>query len=310
LTPRVIANGDSVICIWSNGFRIGPLRYNLGHSTSYDAGLTWAGPEYVLEEGWLSMGAFVATGTDSLINIIVGRQDDSNWVFYSIRSADFATTWSEPNEIFGVAFCGIPDQAQFKEMIYFLWAGGFEQQAEGDVYCITSSDYGITWSNNILLSTIDAYPSQRPAAAADSGKAAVSWWDFKSSPYWFSGDIFIRQSLDSCQNWMEEMQLSFNHFATRSDIVISGDTLIVAWQDQSQGTSHRIIYYIKSEDGGITWSEPYSIDGTEDDSWDPAIATSNGRVYAIWYDERGGPDSMGLYFTRYDPEPDAIGEDR
>ena len=75
--------------------------------------------------------------------------------------------------------------------------------------------------------------------------------------------------------------------------------------------AHRSIYYTRSTDGGATWSDPFWIDRTLDDSWDPAVAISNGRVYVVWGDGTYNPDTTshwGLYFSRYDPEPDAIGE--
>jgi flagellar hook assembly protein FlgD len=48
------------------------------------------------------------------------------------------------------------------------------------------------------------------------------------------------------------------------------------------------------------------LDGTLDDSWSPALAASNGKVYAVWYDERHNPDTIGVYFSHWQAQPDAV----
>jgi hypothetical protein len=137
--------------------------------------------------------------------------------------------------------------------------------------------------------------------------------DGKYSPYMLTGDVLTRETVDSGLVWGIEQQATYNHFASGSnDVVINQDTINIVWEDASVDLAHRSIYYTRSTDDGATWSEPYWLDQTLDDSWDPTLATSNGKVYALWADARYEPDSSrgGLYLTRWNPQPDAVQEGR
>jgi len=84
-----------------------------------------------------------------------------------------------------------------------------------------------------------------------------------------------------------------------------GDTIFIAWEDSRPENGDQSIYAVRSTDGGISWEEPYWVDANPYGSWNPSIACSNGKAYLIWYD-RQWPDSSGLYFSRFNLEPDAV----
>ena len=136
----------------------------------------------------------------------------------------------------------------------------------------------------------------------------VSWTDWKYSPYWWTGDIFYRRSSDSGGSWRAESEVTVDHLADYSDVCGDGEVIHAVWQDYSLGISRRNIYYKRSVDGGESWTEHHWLDGTDDDSWNPAIAASSGRVYVVWSDERPDP-GIGLYFSGFEDQTDIIDED-
>jgi hypothetical protein len=185
--------------------------------------------------------------------------------------------------------------------------GRFDLNHNIEIYYTQSRDGGFTWSSNIPLSDTDQFHSQLSAICVNNvGSPIVTWMDYKYTIYLTTGDILLRQSNDSGSTWAPETQLTFNHLARGSDVVSSGDTIIVAWEDNRFEDGLGSIYCTRSIDGGINWDEPYWVDGDTNNSINPAIATSYGRIYIVWYDLRP-PDSLGLFFSRYDPENDAIG---
>jgi hypothetical protein len=181
-----------------------------------------------------------------------------------------------------------------------------------EINYIKSNNDGINWSPNSVLSDTDQYHSVMPSIYANgSGSIVAAWMDYKYSPYPGTGDILMRLSPDSGLTWGPERQVTNTHYAWDSNVVSVGDTIHIIWTDEGTGIAHRSIYYTRSTDNGATWSEPYWIDGTLDDSADPALAISNDKVYCIWADGRPNPDTTlrgGLYMSRFDPEPDAINE--
>ena len=198
--------------------------------------------------------------------------------------------------------------------MHLVWAGFYRSEEAGDVYYIRSTDGGVNWSPNIALSTVDEHPSEKASICVGGGAdLAVCWMDFKYSPYWTTGDILMRSSTDSGLIWDPEGQATSSHYAWDSDIALTGDTIHVVWEDEGTGLAHRSIYYTRSTDGGVTWDYPYWIDQTLDDSADPALVGSNGRVYVVWTDSRPNPDTSlccGLYISHWEPEPDEVNDEQ
>jgi hypothetical protein len=313
LFPRIIGDGPMLMALWKNHFYyIGPISNNIGYSLSSDDGATWTPPQYVLNPSWEHILYFAASGDSQMVHIVLNSQVGDSLVFYSIRSTDFGTSWSIPQDIFWTLASDIPDQFSINNFVHLVWAGFFRSGEAGDVYYIRSTDGGVNWSTNIALSTVDEHPSELASVCGQGDtNLAVCWMDFKYSPYWTSGDILMRSSTDSGLIWDPERQATFSHYAWDSDIASNWDTIHIAWVDEGTGLIHRSIYYTRSTDNGITWDEPYWLDQTLDDSADPALDISNGKVYCVWSDGRPNPDTSvigGLYLTRWDPEPDAIDE--
>lgn len=308
--PKIINNYDTLMVLWHFGLDQWPYNYNIGSSVSSDGGLTWGVPEYVLNPGWSYPFFVAASGEGPIINIETSGAPDNTMIFYNIRSTNFGQGWSEPVEIFRAAQSGLTDQAGFNNLVHYVWGGRFDWESRWETYYVKSTDEGISWSESIALSEEDEYHSYSPSLWADEqGFLALSWFDYKYSPYFLTGDILLRQSVDSGNTWLAEQQITRNHLAMgQSDVVSKGDTIDVVWEDLGEGLDGRSIYYSRSIDFGENWSEPLWLDGTDDDSWNPALATSNGNVYAVWAEDRDDP-GIGLYFSRYRDQTDIVDEE-
>jgi hypothetical protein len=308
--PRIIANGDSLIAIWMCYFWEGSHNYNIGFRISNDNGLTWEPPEYAIDPGWTFPFKLSASGHGSTVNIMASGAPGDTMIFFNIRSTNFGESWLNPMELFTAAQSSLPDQAGINDMVHYVWGGRFDMERKWETYYMKSTDQGISWSENTALSEEDEYHSYSPSISADSqGNLAVSWFDYKYSPYFLTGDILLRQSPDSGSFWLPERQITHNHLAMgQSDVVCSGDTIDITWEDLGGGLNHRSIYYSRSVDYGLSWSEPYWIDGTDDDSWNPAMSAGDGKAYVVWMDGREDP-GMALYFSRYDNQTDVIDEE-
>jgi hypothetical protein len=310
--PYVMQFEGDLLTVWHSSFVHGIYTYNIGYSSSHNGGMSWTAPQYALENNLLYPYWLTASASDSIVNITISMHDyaiDST-VFYNIRSTNFGRDWSAPRRLFRSYGGGGMEQASYGDFVQLAWNGRVGNAQRTEIYYKRSTDGGISWEPSIALSDTDRYYSQLPAiCTGDSGKVFVTWMDYKYTTQMFTGDILLRVSSDSGITWSQEQQLTFNHFAYRSDVTVNGDTIHVAWEDESHSTVNRAIGYLRSSNNGINWDGPVWIDGTEDDSHSPASATSNGRVYVIWYDDREPPEDIGLYFSRWDPEPNAIDND-
>src|ERR1019366_3173205 len=64
-------------------------------------------------------------------------------------------------------------------------------------------------------------------------------------------------------------------------IGVSGDTVHVVWVDRLSSTKGAL-YYIRSIDSGLTWSNPVNITDTSGNAWNPAIAVNGSSVHVVW----------------------------
>ncbi len=300
---RIVKDGQNIMVLWRSISDIGQHPWNIGYSLSHDSGDSWTEPLYVLMPGWDHVSYFSASGDGPVVNVIVTRYIGYDLFSYIVRSTNFGQSWSEPVELFRAAQGFRLDQATSGDIVHHTWSGRYTFDEKIEIYYMRSTDDGVNWSPSFALSDSDQYHSQLPAIAADdSGNVGATWMDFKYAPPGATGDIFLRQSPDSGSYWATEIELTSNHYAYRSDIMLNTDTVLVVWEDASLGFTRGSIYFRKSTDSGASWSDPYWLDGTQDESKNPAIAASNGMVYVVWADGREDP-GMGLYFTRLEQLP-------
>lgn len=310
LFPKIIGNGNRLMVLWRNDYYLGGL--NIGYATSTNNGASWSSPRYVFSPNRGHLLYYSVSGESSTVNIIFNSRDSDSLHFYFLKSTNFGQSWSSLQEMFRALQSGVPDQADNGLLVHFVWDGRFDMAHPWEIHYIRSTNGGVNWSSNIVLSDTDQFHSVMPSICINGPNSiGISWMDYKYSPYPGTGDIMTRSSSDSGQTWGPERQATFDHFAWNSVIASDGDTIHIVCVDESTGLSNRSIYYTRSTDNGESWSEPYWIDGTLDDSADPAITVSNERVYVVWTDGRLGPDSIrgGLYISRFDPESDAVNEE-
>jgi len=303
---RIVKHGQQIMVFWRSIMNSGPRPWNIGYALSQNNGDTWIGPLYVLNPGWDHILYFSASNSGAVVNIIVSRHIGYDLYFYGIRSTNFGQSWSQPVELFSAAQSSTPDATSYGDIVHFVWAGRFDLENKYEVYYIRSTEGGINWTDNVNISEIDQHHSYWPSISVnETGNVALSWMDFKYSPNIFAGDIFLRGSYNSGQDWFAERQATFNHLANLSDIVTEMDTIHMAREDRRSENGRRSIYYMQSTDFGVSWSDQYWLDRDSSESRQPAIAASNGKVYVIWSDDRCDPDTDicgGVYFTRLDNE--------
>jgi hypothetical protein len=300
---RIARYDQQVIVLWRNIFDQGFRSWNIGYALSEDNGETWTEPLYVLSPSWEHILYFSAAANGPVVNIIVSRHIGYDLFFYSIRSTDFGESWSEPEEIFMAAMSSMTDQVSYNNMVYYSWAGIFDWEDEFEVYFLKSSDAGVNWSENNIISDNDQILSKLPSLCTDQlGSIGLCWWDYKYSPgHWINGDILIRQSFYEGASWGPDDQVTTEHRAEESDVFWTRDTLYIVWEDWR--FSLPTIYYVCSPDSIHDWSNKQRLEDDPEASRSPVVAASSGKVYVVWADDRCDPDTNacgGIYFTRWE----------
>lgn len=150
-----------------------------------------------------------------------------------------------------------------------------------------------SFANSINLSNDDAGIAYHEIAANGSyvyvvwAGAAVSG----SGQFIGNADIFFRASKDNGITFNNVINVSKNSGnSILPKIAASGNNVYVVWQDDGQGG--REIFFAKSTDNGVTFSNPRNLSDDSKDSVFPQMAVSGNNVYVVWQDgmSSGIPD--------------------
>jgi hypothetical protein len=298
--PTIVANGDTVAGCWYHNF--GGI-YNLGFRKSLNGGANWGSVSFVLPSDVTTLHKHSFCLSDSRVFLLYAyyRADSIRSCF--TKSTDLGESWSSPREIFAVDVIDDMELRNRGDTLLLLWSAAYSWQDVMELYFRRSTDGGDNWSNIQLLSTFDSSGSQNPCLALNErGELAAVWTDFKNSPHWFTGDVFVRYSSDLGGTWAEEQAITGDHLAAFPKAIWQADSLHLTWEDYFQDPGN--ISYMRSIDNGATWEQREAVDDTSADSFYPGVALTPGRVHLVW-DERRTTEQGVFYSFRWE-EPDAV----
>jgi len=171
-----------------------------------------------------------------------------------------------------------------KRIIYLLAALGlflFVQTAQADWLAAKR----LTWS---------AGTSFNPAVAVDSsGNIYVAWQDTTPGNY----EIFYKKSTDGGATWTAAQRLTVNSGMSLFVSVAceASSAVHLAWEDLTSGNSE--LFYMKSTDGGATWTPEKRLTWNTGRSTIPTLAVdSSGNPHLVWMDDT--PGDYEIYYRK------------
>ncbi len=265
---------------------------------STDAGANWgsispialAGPDYY----GFSRPTIVAK--DSLVFIAYQKYIDKHHCVRFKKSTNWGNTWSQEIHVSDLSVSGhwakmVPNLAG----LYITHEDGFK------IWCNKSTDWGDTWSDDIFISDTDSSLAQWPSIGADdNGGVYITWFDYKYSPYPWTGDIFLRRSIDNGESWEPIISLTDNHLGVESDVCADRSSVHVAWHDERHniGDGNTEIYHRRSTNLGFGWEEEDRLTDALCQSHDPRITRDRSKLYMVWVDDRNDPEPQSVYFKK------------
>jgi hypothetical protein len=305
--PKVAIYQNKVAIFWKQNFIRGYIRDNIGFRLSIDGGIRWANCRYILNPNAEFLEYYDIAVSDSIINAVYAHQEETYYYHFTyIRSTDFGSTWSSPQEIFQSEDAGTLAAASYGDRVNVVWTGNFDYNRHWEVYQFRSTDGGISWSgNDTITAPSDNISSIFPKLAVDeTGKLYLAWNDLRYSPNFGAGDIFLESSADGGIIWSSPQEVTFTHFVWEPTILAFSDSIFIAWQDDRN--HYPSVYTIYSSDSGASWSDEELMDY---DCEEPSLAYSNGKARLVINDGRTEPDTdvcCGAYYAEFPYNPDGI----
>ncbi|MEO0138012.1 MAG: sialidase family protein, partial [candidate division WOR-3 bacterium] len=171
-----------------------------------------------------------------------------------------------------------PKAACNGDTIHLVW---WESYAHEEVFYKRSTDAGLTWGEDVMLSVEDGQSSVLPEIAVSGNTVHVIWFEDDFG-------ILYRRSTDGGANW--ENIDSIIPGMTYSSIHALGDTVFIAGTIGSLG----VLRFTKSFDGGNSWRPIIEITRA---SSSPRIRSINNNSLrlVISYDKGGSPLCAEVY---------------
>ncbi|MFQ6104364.1 MAG: hypothetical protein ACE5OP_08735 [Candidatus Glassbacteria bacterium] len=129
----------------------------------------------------------------------------------------------------------------------------------------------------------DSTGSFRPSLGVGNGIVHVIWNDLTDG----LAGVYHRMSIDGIDSFTDPSLISEeNMVAWNPDIAVSGDTLVVVWEDYRDGIGE--IYSRRSLNGGSSWGEFMRETTTSGFSVHPRVDSWGGNFHLTWQDNSSG----------------------
>ncbi len=285
--PNVGVNGNFVHVVWKDE------HAGVCYRKSTDGGNTWLQIDTLPNAG-LSQPWIHADGVD--LYVVAGHAN-GNVVF--TKSTDNGDTWQTGQNV--MHSCG---NGRIDKMDSVLVLTHQDVPYSVEIYCLRSFDDGQTWNDVQCISEYDSISGQWPVMDIDNnGGIHIAWYDYKYSPYAWTGDIFYRTSRDSGNTWEVIDSLTVAHRAVASDILAEGSNLHLVWEDDRHDFNNNFeIYYRSSTDLGQSWGPEVRLTDTLNWSRRPSLACNGQHLHLFWFDLRDDTSNIlgEIYYKRKD----------
>jgi hypothetical protein len=243
-------------------------------------------------------------GTFWYANLAFNRGDNANSVAVS-RSTDGGKTWSTHFVIQTPATQGTglfndkewiaadPTDSTGKTA-YVTWTQF--HGSSSPIVISKTTDGGVHWSAPRLVSTNFVLDQGSTVVVSSAGTVYVTFESFTThgrSAVAFAvskdgGATFTTRLISTVNDIPSPLPGATFRDDSFPTLALGGSALHIVWSNWNG--SNADVVYMRSTNGGVTWSSPATIGGGSGDHFFPWIAARGSRVYASWMNRAGGDD--------------------
>jgi PKD repeat protein len=251
---------------------------------------------------WMSDLQMTATGADSIyptlglngstvhLAWVDQRDGGGNSEIYYNRSTNEGMTWQAADtRISNDPASSI--KANFAvngEMVHLFWRD--DRDGNYEEYVTQSTDGGVSWGPETRLTNDTGY-SGCPFPVINGDLINLFWRDDRSGTF----KIYQKRSVDAGVNWSADMLLTPDGIMAEFPLpATAGAAIHLVWRDRRDGNAE--IYYKRSLDGGLTWTDDIRLTNDMNESEHPKIVAQGETLHVVWRDNRDG--NYEVYYKR------------
>lgn len=282
----IASNGDYVHIVWVD-YRTG--KSEIFYKRSSDQGLSW-GEDTKISNGIEFTESPSISVSGSILHVIWNCYNNGNWEIYYKRSVDNGTNWGMNSMItFSPVDIWYPMIHSLGSVVNIVWQDS--RNGNWEVYYKCTTNGGLNWENDKRLTNVPYHVLMNPIVTiADSSQmfdVNVTWCSNRDGNW----EIYHKYSQDGGQQWSMDNRLTYNSGSSIDPFMVSNDSIIhLIWCDSRDNNFE--IYYKRSTNNGMNWSQDIRLTNSTGNSWRPTIAVSgilnNSLLHVIWQDNRDG----------------------
>jgi hypothetical protein len=335
-TPMIATDGEGTwAAVWSSYENIGGFAgadSDILVSTSTDNGTTWSAPLIVNSYGRVDSSSGIdrspkiaSDGDGGWVAIWASSEDvngalGDDYDIFAARSEDNCVTWSTVTLLSSYGASDAQDDTSpaiatdGEGNWVAAWVSSVDLNGtagtDNDVFVVTSTDHGISWSVPALLNSTgstDTMDDDHVALRTDEKGNWVAAWESQHTLHGTAGldwDIFVSKSSDNGISWSAAAMLNSNGTSDSGDDTYPAMTTdglgnwVAVWQsdenlDGTAGTD-RDLFFAVSGDGGMTWSTAALLNGNgRSDSGSDEFASIETDGNGVWMVSWASNEDLG-----------------
>ena len=176
--------------------------------------------------------------------------------------------------------------ASFGGVVHVVWSDF--RDVNPVVYYKRSTDHGVTWDDDIRFVDTESNAEHPGVSIAGVMNPVVHvvWDDDRDG----NKEIYYKRSSDWGVTWSEELRLTDTPNASvmpsLHGCVCCGADVRIVWLEQQQEYSQ--VYYLSSNDNGLTWTDAVPITSFASVKEFPNLSFCRNDVQVVWTDLRNG----------------------
>ncbi|MEO0208256.1 MAG: hypothetical protein ABIL50_06870 [candidate division WOR-3 bacterium] len=272
----------------------GAVMYSLGGSGWIDMDITGENAFSITHDGGLTWGAHFGDPGPACCDPVVRIWGNTvhlvwlgNYYTYYMRSTDGGLTWSSAINAGNCSSTDHPWIAVRNDTAVIIYSN---YCTSSTIYSAYSYNNGATWSRAAVYSTGGV-----PMAASDDSLFYAVWWRSSGSCRSTNGATWSSPTNAACMT----PDIAPNPYPAGYQPVGWGKGNIgIIYMAGS--LSNLKVEFVKSTNGGATWSSPVRITSNPPSvaEYMPALAADPyGGLHAFWYDNSAGTGLWGLYYS-------------
>ena len=305
---QIAAIDNNVYVVWQESITTNSkeTNYEIYLKKSEDQGNTFSKPINLSNNSGFSEHPQIAVSKNGIFIIWADNTYSNNTEIMFTKSLDNGTTFGEVKNLSNDSKnSNNPEISVSDENVYVVWQdidqtyshsnkeNLIDKETSSNIMFIGSMDNGNTFNDQIELTnnTYDSYPKVN----SYQNYVYVVWnsEDKSSSKDSEDSGLFFIRSSDNGESFQNTIRLVYNNFG-ESQISVLGNKVVIVWGGLHSKNINDI-YFVKSDDNGDTFTDPYiipqKVTKPKDNNYSDKInnpsnveMANNDHSYTVWQD--------------------------